>query len=117
LQQGTGLLALINQATATTAADIRAAIQQKFPNMDEATLEAAVFKLANSFHLTNVTDIDSGLEAIKTYLSGLTGKAWAEASHIGGFALSILFAPPDTKVGIVVSLIEWVYQTFFHKDK
>lgn len=117
LQNGSGLLAIINQATVNTGAEIREAIQKRFPNMDAATLEDAAFKLAKTFNITSANNVDEALEQIKAYLSSLSGKAWAEASHIGSVAISILFAPNNTKVGIIVSLIEWVYQTFFHKEK
>lgn len=115
IQNGSGLVALINSMTESTPVEIRAAIQKQFPNLDEKKLEDAIFHLAQAFGLTSASNIDEEIEAIKKYLSELQGKAWATASHIGASVLAVFFAPADTKVGVLFSLIEWAYHKFFKK--
>lgn len=116
LQQGTGLINLINTMVEDPAEEIRKAIHDKFPDLDEARLETALFEAAASFGLKSINSIDDAIVAIKSHLASLTGKGWAIASHTAASVLAIAFGPADTKVASVVSLIEWVYQHFIKKS-
>lgn len=112
LNDGTGLSALINSMLDKSAEEIKSAIQKKFPTIDEAKLEAAVFHLATTFGLGSFTSLDEAIDAIKRHFAGQTGKAWEIAAHTAGTVFAVLFAPPATKVATIVSFIEYVYQIF-----
>ena len=116
LQQGTGLVNLINKMLDKTPAEIRAAITAAYPTLDEATLEASLFQLAKTFGLNGVNNLDEAIIAIQKYLSSLQGTGWTIASHAAASALAILFAPPTAKIPVILSLIEWVYQHFIKKS-
>jgi hypothetical protein len=115
LQNGSGIVDLINTMLDKTPEEIRAVIQAKYPNIDEKALESGLFQVANTFGLQGVANLDEAIAAIQKHLSSLDGKVWAVASHAAASALAIIFAPVETKVSAIVSLIEWVYQTFIKK--
>lgn len=116
LQQGTGLVAIINDNLTLAPAEVRALIQKAFPDLDEVKLETALFEVARSFNTTGLQDLDGAILVLQDHLTRLDGKAWAVASHAAAALLSVLFAPADTKVATIVSLIEWVYQHFIKKS-
>lgn len=114
LQQGTGLVNFINTMLDKTPADIRAAIKVAYPNLDEASLESALFQAANSFGINAGSNLDEAIAGIQKHLASLNGSAWEIASHAIASALAILFAPGTAKIPVILSLVEWAYQ-FFHK--
>jgi hypothetical protein len=116
LVHGSGLVAIINANIEGTPADVRAMIATKHPNLDIEKLEAALFKVAQSFGITDLQSADDAIAAIQGHLSGLSGKTWAVASHAAASLFSALFAPQETKVATIVSLIEFVYRHFIKKD-
>lgn len=116
LQAGTGLVAILNDNLAATPEQIRLLIQQRFPNLDEESLEKALFSVLQQFNLTVAENLDQAIVTIQGHLSSLEGKAWAVASHGVAAALSVAFGPKETKVATIVSLLEWVYQHFIKKS-
>jgi hypothetical protein len=116
LQQGSGLVAIINNMITATPAEVRAAIQAKFPELDEKKLEEGLFGVAKAFHITELTSLDDVIVAIQKHLESLQGNLWEVASHAAASALAIIFAPPETKFAAIASLLEWVYQHFIKKS-
>ena len=115
LQNGTGLINLINAMTTNTPAEIRAAIQKEFPSLDEAQLESALFSIAKTLGLGTYGSVDDVINALRARLASLDGKEWATMSHLAASALSIAFAPKESKIAVITTLIEWVYQHFVKK--
>lgn len=115
LVNGSGIVDIINSMLTAEAADVRKAIQEKFPNIDEQRLEQGLFAVANSLNLTGFTSVDDCIAALQKHFAGLTGKVWEGASHGAAGILAILFAPPETKFAAIASLLEWVYQHFIKK--
>lgn len=116
LIHGSGILDLINRLSGQSVADVRAAIKEQFPDVDEAKLEEGLFKIAHTFNLApKVNDLDDVISSLQTYLSTLEGQSWEVIMHSAASILGIFLAPKETKVGGVVSLIEYIYQTFFAK--
>ena len=117
LQNGTGLVALINSMLDKTPAEIRLAIEQKFPNINEHVLESALYSLVNTLGLSVAgNSIEQSISAIKTKLASLHGKDWELISHTAASAIAVFFSPTETKVATIVSFIEWVYRTFIKKN-
>jgi hypothetical protein len=115
LQDGTGLVELINANLEKTPKQIRQLIAEKFPTLSSEKLELALFDIAQSFNLTKADSIEDIIASIQAWLNGLEGQSWAYVSHALASAFSILFAPPETKLKTIVSLIEWVFQKFIKK--
>lgn len=116
LIHGSGIMDLIRRMTDNTPAEIRAAIQEEFPDLDIAKLEEGLFRIAHAFNLApKVNDLDDCIKLLQTYLSTLQGEVWDVIMHTAASILGIILAPPGQKVGGLVSLMEYVYQTFFKK--
>lgn len=116
LIHGSGIMDLIRRMTSNTPAEIRAAIQTEFPDADPVKVEEGLFKIAHSFNLEpKLNDFDDCISLLQTYLSTLQGDVWDVIMHSAASILGIVLAPPDQKVGGIVSLMEYVYQTFFAK--
>lgn len=120
LQKGSGIVALINMMVENTPEEVRAAIEKRFPELDAEQLEQALFKVLNTFGIigteTPVNNIEELIGMLQQHLQDKTGKEWATASHIAASVLAVFFVPKETKVAVIVSLIEWVYQHFIKKS-
>ncbi|MES2779874.1 MAG: hypothetical protein V4651_08240, partial [Bacteroidota bacterium] len=114
LQNGAGIVDIINDNLGKAPAEIRALLKEKFPGLDEAKLENVVKQVCEMFNLP-VTTLDEGITAIQAHIDKFDEAKWAVLSHSIASAFSILFAPPETKVKVFVSLIEYVYQRWFKK--
>lgn len=113
---GAGIVDIFNSMLDSSAAEVRKAIQDKFPDLDESKLETGLFGLAHSFNLaTDVSNLDDAITKIQGYLKGLEGKQWAGMSNAAANVVSIFISPPEMKVAAIVSLTEYVYQTFIKK--
>lgn len=95
---------------------VRTEIQLRFPNLDVARLEISLFNVAKAFGLGEFNNLDDCIVALQKYFASLDGKIWAVASHAGASLIAIAFAPAGMRVAAVVSLIEYVYQTFIKKS-
>lgn len=115
LQEGTGLVAIINENLDKAPAEIRALIQQKFPGIDEPKLEAALFAIIEHYRLFRASNLDEAIQFVQSFLKSREDKEWAIASHSIAAIVTALFAPKETKASIIVSLLEFVYQTFIKK--
>lgn len=115
LQSGVGLIAILNENIEKAPAEVRLLIQAKFPKLNEQALETGLFSVAQSFGITQFSNLEEAIVAVQGHLNSLEGKAWAVASHSAAALLSVLFAPTETKVAAIVSLLEWVYQHFIKK--
>lgn len=118
LKNGSGIIALINTELGKTPAEVRASIKEQFPNLDEATLETSLFQIAHAFNLTpKVGNLEDCIYLLQTYLSLQKGNTWDGITHAAASLLAIFLAPAGTKFAAVSSLIEYVYQHFFKKQK
>jgi hypothetical protein len=125
LISGSGIVAIFNDMLLDAPEAIRKAIAERFPELDEPKLESALFELASHFGISfsptegSPQNLEDLIILIQTYLlkqKNKNGKLWAIASHGAASVLAVLFAPPETKVASVVSLLEWVYQEFVKKS-
>lgn len=120
LLDGSGILNLINSMLTSSVTEIRAAIQEQFPNVSEAALEAGLFEIAHIFNLTPTDgDLDDCIAKLQAYLASKTQQSstWDNIMHSASLALATILAPAGTKLGAFAMLIEYVYQTFIKKDK
>lgn len=118
LAQGVGLVDILNQYVGQSPAAVRQAIQAKFPDVSVPVMEALLFKLAATFGLKDIASLDDAIVLVQKHLTETKAndsKLWASISHGAAATLSILFAPPETKFGAIISFIEFVYQKFFKK--
>lgn len=112
LQNGSGVVAVINSMLAAEAADVRAAIHEKFPGIDEMVLENGLFALAKAFGITNYNNIDECIAALQKYFAQLQGNTWDAINHGAASLLAVLFAPANTKFAAIASLLEYVYRRY-----
>jgi hypothetical protein len=114
---GAGVISLVNSMLDKTPAEIRAAIQAQFPNLNETQLEQGLLTMLHTFNVApNTNSLEDAIEALKNYLSTHSGGTWETVSHSLGVALAALFAPANTKLATITSLIEFVYQHFIKKQ-
>lgn len=117
LIHGSGIIDIINAMLDNTAAEIIAAIQEKYPDVDIKALEAGLFTIAHGFNLLpEANNLDDVISKLQAYLKSLKGVVWADISHSASLLLAIILAPAGTKFGAIANLIEYVYQTFIKKD-
>ena len=116
LQQGAGLVAIINSNLDAAPEKVKELIQAQYPELDVAKLEEALFNVAQSFGVTDLSDLDEAIMVIQNHLNSLEGKAWAIASHTAASVIAIAFGPKESKVATFLMLITWVYHTFIKKD-
>jgi len=117
LKNGTGLIAIINANLELAPAALRQKIQEAYPNLPVAVIEAGMFSVAKTFGITGLSSLDDAINVVQAYLQEKEGKEWAVASHTAALALSVLFAPKETKVAQLVALIEFAYQKFIKNRK
>lgn len=116
LLHGSGIIDILNTEVGKTPAEIRALIIQRFPDLDEAKLEAGLIATAHAFNLAvDINSIEDVIAQLQAYLSSLHGNIWESISHGVAGLLAVLFSPSDTKFAAIGSLVEYVYQTFFKK--
>lgn len=116
LIHGSGVMDVIKTMLTNTPDEILAAIKEKFPNIDPAALETGLFAVAHGFNLLpKENDLKDCIAVLQGYLSKLQGNTWDTIMHSGAALLAVIFAPAGTQFGAVVSLLEYVYQTFFAK--
>lgn len=112
---GVGFAEILKTSLGQGPATIREMAIKKYPKLDLQKMESILQQMLQFFNI-KYTTIDDGIEALQTHISSMDGKAWAIAEHTLGSLFSVLYAPPETKVKTVVSLIEWFYQKFFKKS-
>lgn len=117
LIHGSGVIDLINTMLTSTPAQIRAAIKEKFPDLDEAALETGLFTIAHGFNLApEMNNLDDTIAKLQSYLKGISSPVWDEIMHGAANILAVILAPAGTKFGAIAALMEYCYQTFIKKD-
>lgn len=118
LLHGSGVLDFINSQVDAVPEDIEAGLLKEFPDLDIDKLKIGLLAVAQGFNLqvdaNSVTDI---IQKIKDYLTSLHGNVWDAITQGAANIIAIFLAPADTKFGAIASLMEYVYQTFFKKNK
>lgn len=120
LIHGSGIMALINTMLGSTVDQVRAAIQEQFPDVSEAALEAGLFAIAHAFNLAPKDgDLDDCIAQLQAYLAKQEQQStvWESIMHTASLTLATILAPNGTMFGALATLIEYVYQTFIKKDK
>lgn len=117
LQQGSDFVEVIKGMASATPAEIRAALQAKFPNLNEAELEAGMFKVANAFGFKPTT-LDEAIAVVVDHIKDPSHNSdvLEVIFHTAASAFAFFVAPPGTKFTIVASLMEWFYQHFVKKS-
>ncbi len=77
-------------------------------------LDAALKKIAARYDIQINEGIVAGLQS---FFRSHKGIDWADVSDGAAKIISIVFAPKGTRSTTIISLIWWVYQNFFHKNK
>jgi hypothetical protein len=119
LQQASGFVSVINNNVTASPAFVRELIMQKF-GVSEEQVQTALTKAATELNLvSNVLDPDPlvAIQKLQDYLASKKGPFWAQASNGLANVLAVLMAPAGTKFAKISLLMEFVYQTFFRKEK
>lgn len=112
LLHGTGVIEIINGMLDKSPSEIRAAIAAKYPNLNEPQIEAALISVLHTFNIIpKINNLEEAIQCLKDYLSTHNGGAWAKVSHAVSVGLSYAFAPKGTKLAVITSTIEAVYQS------
>ncbi len=115
LQQGSGIFDIINTEVDKTPAEIRALIIAKYPNLDEAKMEAGLFEVAHTFNLlVEDNNFDDLITKLKAFLATQEGSKWEGVIQSMANILTIVFSPTTVfaKIGM---LMEYVYRKFIKK--
>lgn len=119
LEQASGFVSVINNNLSGSPAFVRELIMQKF-GVTEDQVHAVLTKAAGELNLVaDIADPDPlvAIQKLQQYLSNKQGSFWAQASNGLANLIAVLLAPAGTKFAKISMLMEFVYQTFFRKDK
>ena len=119
IKDGSGIVALINTNIDKAPDFIYAAIQQEFPHITKASVDALLAKVATDFNLLQngvVPDPLTTIQNILTYLSAHTGSEWEKVSEFIANTIALFLAPAGTIWNKIGTVMWWVYQTFIKKD-
>ncbi len=114
LKIGAGVVHIINENLDEESDVVLEKIQTAFPLIDAQMLDAALKKIAARYDIQINEGIVAGLQS---FFRSHRGIDWADVSDGAAKIISIVFAPNGTKSTTIISLIWWVYQNFFHKNK
>lgn len=118
LVHGSGIWDIINNMLDEVPGRVREAIQEKYPDLNITVIESSLYLIAKSFNLSpKSNNLDDTIDSLQGYLKGLEGKFWAAASRTGSTLLAAIFAPPETKLEALASLIGTVYHWLVKKKK
>jgi hypothetical protein len=116
LLHGSGVMAFITQEVGMLPSEIRTGILAKFPDLNEAELEAGLYAVANGLKLNPTqNNLDDTIAKLQTYINSFQGNTWNSVVQGAAEVLAVFLAPAGTKFGAIASLIEYIYQTFFAK--
>lgn len=118
LMYGSDVIDTINNYLDQTPDFIIDIIAKKYPELDRAHLQAALAEASKDLKIAegvNNDDLETIIKNLQSYMAGLKGQAWAKISNFLAQGIAIFTAPAGTKFGMITSLIEFVYQTFFKK--
>ena len=119
LEQGSAIIAVINENIDEAPDFIFDLIQQRFPDLTKEKIVEALNVAAKEANLTREAvdgdDIVDVIRDLQIYLSDKEGAFWASASSFLACVLAIVFAPKETKFSTISSLITWVYQAIVKK--
>jgi len=116
LIHGSGVMDLIGSMLDNTPAEIRAAIKEKFPDIDEAALESGLFQIAHGYNLLpEENNLDDVIAKIQEKLKSLNTPVWDDIIQGMAKLIAIILAPEGTKFAVIASTIEYVYQKYFKK--
>lgn len=116
LLHGSGVMDFITSQVDAIPSDIQAAILEKFPDLDIASLTSGLLAVAKGFNLpVDGNSLPDIIAKIQAYLKSLEGNVWDAIVQGAANIVAIFLAPAGTKFGAIASLMEYVYQTFFRK--
>jgi hypothetical protein len=113
-----GIIAVINQKIDATPDELKALIQEKFPNLPLEKIEEGVRKAAEGVGAgvdATSGDLTHMLEVLQAKLQSVKaedGSKWAGLSSLGAKLIAVALAPKGTKWGVFESLMEFVFRTF-----
>jgi hypothetical protein len=119
LQQASGFVSVINNNLDGSPAFVLELIGQRF-GITQDQVHATLIKAAEQLNLVgDIADPDpiAVMKKLQEYLSKKEGPFWAQASNGLANVLAVILAPAGTKYAKISLLMEYVYQTFFRKDK
>lgn len=114
LKHGSGIMEIFKSMLDKTPDEIRAAIKDAFPDIDEEALEAGLFTIAHAFNLApEVGNLNDCIEKLKQHLKSATdNNVWDGILHTASLLLSVILAPEGTAFGAIAQLIEYVYRKY-----
>lgn len=117
LIHGSGIMDIIKSMLDSTPDQIRAAIKEQFPDVDEQALEAGLFTIAHAFGLApEENNIDDCISKLQQHLINATSNnVWDGILHTGSLLLAVILAPKGTVFGAIATLGEYVYQKYIQK--
>lgn len=119
LQQASAFVSVINNNVSEAPDFVKEILLQRF-NIGEDKIHTSLTKAATELNLVaGIADPDllTVIQRLQEYLKNKKGSFWAQASNSLANLLAVIFAPTGTKFARISLLMEFVYQTFFRKDK
>jgi len=118
LKNGSGIMEIIKTMLTATPAEVRAAIQEQYPDLNEADLETGLFAIAHTFNLApEENNLDDVIAKLQQHLQAATSNSiWDGILHTGSLLLAVALAPQGTIFGAIANLAEYVYRKYIQKD-
>lgn len=118
LKHGAGIIDYINRAVGQAPEDVEKGILTTFPNLDLPKLTDGLMSVCKGFNIkVDVNTIPEMIAKIQKHLSKLEGSLWETIIQGAANVVALLLSPKGTRAGAVSSLMEYVYRTFFAKNK
>lgn len=118
MEQGSKLVAVINENIDASPAFVFELMQLKYPEFTKEKLHEILQKGTEGLNViggVNNPEILTTIMNLQSYLGSLKGKAWANMSQTIGKGIAAFLAPKETKFAVISSLFEFLYQTYIKK--
>jgi hypothetical protein len=118
---GSAIISYINKYLLASPPGIVQALLARYPALTIDNIRTGLNKVAMALNIAkdiNSDDLDTLILNIQGYLAShksedkTQNKFWALISHTAATVISVFLAPVETKVGSVVSLMEYGYHEF-----
>lgn len=118
LLHGSGVIAFITKEAEAAPGSVAQGILAEYPDLNIDSLTKGLLLVAQAFKLdVDENSIDDIIAKLQAYLASLQGDLWDIIVQGAANILAVFLAPKGTKVGVITTLMEYVYQTFLKKKK
>ncbi len=112
---GSAVFAAINKFRDAAPDFIIDFLTKKYPDLPVEKLFDGLTKVSLALNIAegiNSPDLETTIKNLQAYFASKKddGKIWATLSHAAASILAVILAPAGTKVAVVISLIEYVFQ-------